>query len=134
MDMRDRLSAGQADAQAELTAMAQAAASRKKRWWQIFSRKRPSLHETPGYAGLENVVQANRLAIEGIDQALARWHVALIDCEGHPLDTETMKVVGQMTDSEYPEGTVVKVLRVGYTWNGTLSRPAEVCVVASTTE
>jgi len=133
MDMRDRLCAGLTDAQTQMTAMVQAA-SPKKRWWKIFSRKRPSLLETPGYAGLEAMIKANQLAIEGIDQALARWHVALIDCEGQRVNSETMKVVDQVADSKLPEGTVVKVLRVGYKWNGTLCRPAEVCVAASTTQ
>jgi hypothetical protein len=48
MDMRDRVRAGLTDARTQLTAMVQAAASPKKRWWQIFSKKRPSLLETPG--------------------------------------------------------------------------------------
>ena len=131
IDMRDRLSAGHTEAQTQLTAIVQAASAPKKRWWQRSPKKQPSLAAAPGHTGLEAVTKANQLAIEGIDQALTRWHVELIEGTGQPLDPETMKVVDQSTHSDMPHGTVVKVLRTGYRWNGTLCRAAEVCVATS---
>jgi hypothetical protein len=133
IDMRDRLCAGLTESQAQLDAIARAAAAPapKKRWWQTARKALPSPDATLGHAGLEPTIKANRLALEGIDQTLARWHVTLIESVGQPMNPETMKAVDQVPDRDMPEGTVLKVLRAGYEWNGTLCRPAEVCVTQS---
>jgi hypothetical protein len=133
MDMRDRMCAGLTEAQAQLDTMAQAAAAPapKKRWWQTSLKTPPLLGTTLGQTGLEATVKANQLALEGINHALTQWHVKLIEGVGQPLNVETMKVVDQVPDHDMPEGTVLKVLRAGYQWNGTLCRPAEVCVAQS---
>ena len=133
IDMRDRLCAGQREAEAQLAAMAEAAMAPKKRLWQTASKKQPSLETTLEQAGLEALTKANQLAITGIDQALTRWHVELIEGVGQPINGETMKVVDQVTQSDIPERAVHRVLRAGYKWNGILCRPAEVCVVQSET-
>ncbi|MCF7975885.1 MAG: nucleotide exchange factor GrpE [Phycisphaerae bacterium] len=131
MGMRDRLREGLTEAQAQLDVMTRAAEepAPRKRWWQMSSKTPPSLDTTPGYAGLEALIKANQLALTGIDHALTQWHVELIEAVGQPLNTATMKVVDQVPHGELAEGTVLKVLRAGYAWNGTLCRPAEVCVV-----
>jgi molecular chaperone GrpE len=133
IDMRDRLREGLTEAQAQMDTMIQATAgpSSKRRWWQIFAKTPPSLETTPGYAGLEALVKANRLAVNGIDQTLTQWHVELIETVGQPLNHETMKVVDQVPHGDLAAGSVVKILRTGYTWQGTLCRPAEVCVAQS---
>jgi hypothetical protein len=131
IDMRDRLCVGLNEAQGQLATLAVATAP-KKRWLQPAAKKQGSLSTTPGHTGLEALVKANQLAITGIDQALTGWHVALVEGVGQPVNTETMKVVDQGVSGELAEGTVLKVLRAGFKWDGTLCRPAEVCVVQST--
>ena len=132
MDMRDHLCVGLSEAQGQLAAITQAAMAPKKRMWQTAVRKQAPLDISPEQAGLEALTKANQLAIAGIDQALTRWHVELVEGVGKPVDQETMKVVDQVAQSDMAEGTVHKVLRAGFKWNGTLCRPAEVCVVQST--
>ena len=133
IDMRDRLCVGLEETQAQMDAIARAAAAPapKKRWWQTARKALPSPDATVGQPGLEATIKANRLALEGVDQALCRWHVTLIECVGQPMNPETMKVVDQVPDRDMPDGTVLKILRAGYQWNGTLCRPAEVCVAQS---
>ncbi|MCP4451064.1 MAG: nucleotide exchange factor GrpE [Planctomycetes bacterium] len=133
IDIRDRLGAGLADAQVQLDAIARVAAAPapKNRWWQTTRKALPSPDTTLGQACLKAAIKANQLAVEGIDQTLGQWRVKIIEGLGQPMDPETMKAVDQMPDSDLPEGTVLKVLRAGYQWNGTLSRLAEVCVVQS---
>ena len=131
IDMRDRLYSGLTEAQGQLATLALAKVP-KKRWWQPAAKKQHLLGTTPGHVGLEALIKANQLAITGIDQALTGWHVALVEGVGQPVNGETMKVVDHATHSDMAEGTVVKVLRAGFKLNGTLCRPAEVCVVQST--
>jgi molecular chaperone GrpE (heat shock protein) len=130
IDMRNHLCHGLTEAQAQLDTIAQAAVSApQKRWWQTSSKTQPSLEASLEHTGLEALVKANRLALGNIDQTLTQWHVKLIEGVGQPVNGKTMKIVGQVIKPDVAEGTVVKVLRVGYMWNGILCRPAEVCVV-----
>ncbi len=133
IDIRDRLCVGMTETQAQLDAVAGATATPapKKRWWQTPRKSLPSPEATRGHTGLEATIKANRLALEGVDQTLRRWHVTLIESVGQPMDPETMKAVDQVPDHDMPDGTVLKILRAGYQWNGILCRPAEVCVAQS---
>ncbi len=132
IDMRDRLRDGLTNAQAQLDVIAQAAAAApKRRWWHKLSKTQRSPDTSMEHTGLEALIKANRLALDNIDQTLDQWHVKLVEGVGQPIDSETMKIVDQVVEPHTAEGTVLKVLRVGYMWNGILCRQAEVCVTQS---
>lgn len=64
-----------------------------------------------------------------LESILKDQGVKLIDCEGEKFDPQTQEVVERVDDKKESSGTVIQVIRKGYTINGKLLRPAKVKVV-----
>ena len=64
-------------------------------------------------------------------RVMAAEQVERIKCEGLPVDPERMTVIEVVDAPEHPSGTVLKELRLGYTWRGRVIRYAEVQAVRS---
>jgi molecular chaperone GrpE len=64
----------------------------------------------------------------GLLDALAKHGIRRIDALGQPFDPDRHEAVYQVTDPEYPAGTVAEVLQPGYLHHDRLLRPAMVGV------
>lgn len=130
IDLRDYLGTGLDQSQTQLTELIRNQMNTKPKWWQKFTKPKPSQDVTRAKAGLESTIKSCQLTLTRIEQALTQWQITLIEGVGDPVDLETMKVVDQIS-SDKPQGTVLKVLKAGYAYNGTICRQAEVCVAES---
>lgn len=81
----------------------------------------------PGGAVLEGLKKGYRMALEGLDEALHRLGVEVLNCRGERFDPTTMRAV-EVVAGEFAEDRVVEVHRPGYLWNGELYRTAQVKV------
>jgi molecular chaperone GrpE len=73
---------------------------------------------------LTGIVATERALLD----ALAKHGIRPIDALGQPFDPERHEAVYQVTDPEYPAGTVAEVLQPGYLHHDRLLRPAMVGV------
>jgi molecular chaperone GrpE len=112
LDVRDRFTRGLAEAQRRLAGL---------RGIRARFGQRPVL---------EALVEGNVLARERFDDLLRRLDVREIPCVGKPFDPAVMQAVEVVQTSDAAPGTVLEVLRPGYTSNGRVLRVAEVKVVA----
>ena len=80
---------------------------------------------------LEALVEGARLARERLDDLLRRLDVYEIGCLNTPFDPGLMRATAVSRTTGAAPGTVVAVLRPGYTCNGQVLRFAEVEVVAN---
>lgn len=112
LDVRDRLSRGLAEAERRLAAL------RGIRAW--FGRR-------PVLAAL---IEGNRFARERLDDLLGRLDAREIACLGKPFDPTLMQAAEVVETSSAPPGTVIEILRPGYTSSGRVIRFAEVKVAA----
>lgn len=127
IDMRDRLAEQLRIAQGQVTSTeALASPPPKRRWWQRGKANGPAPENLETRTAVEALIKGCQLALQHVDEALDRWHVQPIDCVGQPFDSERMKAVDQETRPDVTSGTVLEVMRAGFTWNKTLLRPAEV--------
>jgi len=126
IDMHDRLSDQLATVPTDVIPTLELAPAPKRRWWQRRAQPSPVSDSTEMRVAVERLVKGCQLAIQRLDESLARWHVHLIDCTGQPFDAEQMKAVDREERADVADGTVLQVIRNGYTWNKTLFRSAEV--------
>ena len=80
---------------------------------------------------LEALVEGARLARERLDDLLRRLDVYEIGCLNTPFDPSLMRATAVSHTTGAAPGTVVAVIRPGYTCNGQVLRFAEVEVVAN---
>ena len=80
---------------------------------------------------LEALVEGARLARERLDDLLRRLDVYEIGCLNAPFDPSLMRATAVSRTTDAASGTVVAVIRPGYTCNGHVLRFAEVEVVAN---
>jgi len=111
LDVRDALARG---------AAAAAQADRRLGWrrWFLPRRLFAGLHE--GYA----------LALRRIDAALEAREIRRIECLGHRVDPERMRVVDLVQRDDVPQGQVIEVVREGYVCGARVIRYAEVRAAA----
>jgi molecular chaperone GrpE len=126
IDMHDRLSDQLAMALTDVSSTPDLAPVPKRRWWQRRAQTTPGPDNAEMRVAVERLVKGCQLAIQRLDESLARWHVHPIDCIGQPFDAERMKAVDREERADAADGTVLQVIRNGYTWNKTLFRSAEV--------
>lgn len=81
-----------------------------------------------GESILAAIREGYRLIRDRLKRALGAERIAQIACIGQDVDPETMIVVEAIDSETANPGTVVAILRRGYTWNGKLLRSAEVSV------
>lgn len=106
--MRDRLARGLACLE-----------RRKLPWWQRWMGLERSWRPlTDGY----------RLNLEQLDGYLERLEVREIPSQGQAFDPHRMQALEIRIEPSRPEGTVLEVLRPGYTRAGETYRPAQVVV------
>lgn len=79
---------------------------------------------------LEALVEGNTLARERLDDLLRRLDVHEIACLNRPFDPTLMRAAEVSRVSTAAPGTVLEIIRPGYTNNGRVVRFAEVKVVA----
>ena len=77
---------------------------------------------------LESLEDGYVLGIQSLEEQLQRHHVQTIDCQGCPFEPSIMNAVAVEETRSHPEGTVLEVLRPGYTCKGTVFRVAQVKV------
>jgi len=122
LDVRDRLTRGLETVHAYAE---EARRTLSTSWWRrlLGGRKRRIRHALEGAAALE---KGYMLSLERLDEALGRFGVREVRCEGRPFDPRLMKAVDIEETRDTPEGTVLEVYRTGYEWNGEVFRPAEI--------
>lgn len=116
LEVRDRFTRGLEEAQRRLAEL---------RGWRARWGQRPIL---------EALVEGNTLARERLDDLLRRLDVHEIACLNRPFDPSLMRATEISQTSAAPPGTVLEIIRPGYTTNGRVVRFAEVRVVADTPE
>ncbi len=126
VDMRDRLTEQLRTAQGQVTSTQALAPPPKRRWWQRSAPNGSPPENTETRVAVEALIKGCQLALQHVDESLDRWHVQPIDCVGQPFDSERMKAVDQEARPDVAHGTVLEVMRAGFTWNKTLLRPVEV--------
>lgn len=70
------------------------------------------------------------LAVQQLDAALANHGLREIPALGRPFDPARHEALSQEVAADQPEGTVLRVLRTGWTLHDRLLRPAGVIVAA----
>ncbi len=113
IEVRDRLTRGLGEAQRRLAAL---------------RGLRGRLGQRPVLAAL---VEGNVLARERLDDLLRRLEATEILCVGKPFDPTLMRAVEATQTGSAAPGTVVDVIRPGYTMNGRVIRFAEVRVATA---
>ncbi len=83
---------------------------------------------------LEAVLAGNSLARERLDDLLRRLDVHEIACQNKPFDPSLMRATEVSQTTTAAPGTVLEIIRPGYTCNDRVLRFAEVKVVADTTK
>ena len=83
---------------------------------------------------LEAVLAGNSLARERLDDLLRRLDVHEIACLDKPFDPNLMRAMEVSQASTAAPGTVLEIIRPGYTCNGRVLRFAEVKVVAGSAQ
>lgn len=79
-------------------------------------------------ATLETLVGGLEMVATQLKSALGNLGVKEIDPAGEPFDPNLHEALSQQPSAEVPEGHVLQVVRVGYSLNGRLLRPASVLV------
>jgi molecular chaperone GrpE len=79
-------------------------------------------------AGGESLMEGVRLTQYQLDQMLQKEGVELIAAEGQPFDPRLEEAIQSVNDSTVDDGTVVQVVRSGYTFGDEVLRPAQVIV------
>jgi molecular chaperone GrpE (heat shock protein) len=110
IEVRDRVSRGLDEAQRRLGAL---------RGWRA---------RLGAGAVLAALVEGAALARDRVDDALRRLEITEIPCQGKPFDPTVMRAVDVAGTAASAPGTVLEVLRPGYTTNGRVIRFAEVRV------
>lgn len=81
----------------------------------------------PG-AEVMTLVGGVEMVLGQLKSALGNHGLAEINPAGQPFDAHQHEALSQQPSAEVPEGNVVTVVRVGYSLNGRLLRPAAVVV------
>jgi molecular chaperone GrpE len=81
-----------------------------------------------GEAGGESLMEGVRLTQYQLDQMLQKEGVETIVAEGKPFDPHLEEAIQSVNDSTVDDGTVVQVVRSGYTYGDEVLRPAQVIV------
>ena len=89
----------------------------------IRSKKVESVH-----AAAASLHDAYGLSLGVVEEALQRFGIREIHCEGQPFDPLLMKAVDVDERVDVPEGAVLEVYRPGYQWRDDVFRAAEVKV------
>lgn len=126
IEMRDRLAEQLRTAQGQVTSTQELAPPLKRRWWQRRMQNGSTPENSKTQVAVEALIKGCQLALQQVDESLDRWHVQPMDCVGQPFDSERMKAVDQEARPDVTQGTILEVVRDGYTWNKTLFRMAEV--------
>lgn len=79
-------------------------------------------------ADLKSLVDGISMVAEQLKTTLASHGLKEVNPVGQPFDPNFHEALSQQPSSEHPEGTVISVIRVGFTLNGRLLRPASVIV------
>ena len=124
LDLRDRLGRGFESLEADGAAISEAL---QPRWMDaLVPRRRSTLQQAlRSLAAMQN---GYALSVERLDELLEQYEVREIDCQGENFDPRSMKAIEREETNDVPQGTVVKVYRAGYEWNGEVYRAAEVKV------
>ena len=73
-------------------------------------------------------VKGVELSVRKLEEALRAHGLEAIEAVGKPFDPQVHEAIGHEESAEYPEDTVVQVLRPGYRIRGRVVRPALVKV------
>ena len=114
LEVRDRFTRGLAEAERRLAALSS---------WRARLGQRPILAA---------LVEGNLLARERLDDLFRRLDVQEIVCLNQPFDPNLMRATEISQTSTAAPGTVLEIIRPGYTNNGRVVRFAEVKVAAGT--
>lgn len=87
-----------------------------------------ALHYGEQSQGGEGIIEGVRLTQYQLDNLLQGEGVARLEAEGKPFDPRTEEAIQSVDDPNVPDGTVVQVVRKGYTYGDDVLRPAQVIV------
>lgn len=118
IDLDDRLRRGQ---QAALRAALRPAPP--KRWWQRSAADNPTQDPI-----VHALLEGYELTLQRLAETLARYGVNETECLDQPFNPATMEAIAIEETTTVAEGTVVDVVRRGYSCRGTVYRPAQVRV------
>lgn len=79
-------------------------------------------------ADLKTLVGGISMVAEQLKSALANHGLKEVNPAGQPFDPNLHEAISQQSSADIAEGSVVTVVRVGFTLNGRLLRPASVIV------
>jgi molecular chaperone GrpE len=79
-------------------------------------------------ADLKSLVGGISMVAEQLKTSLANHGLKEVNPVGQPFDPNLHEAISQQPSAELPEGTVITVVRTGFTLNGRLLRPASVIV------
>lgn len=79
-------------------------------------------------AELKSLVGGITMVVEQFKTSLANHGLKEVNPVGQPFDPNLHEAISQVPSAEVAEGSVVTVVRIGYTLNGRLLRPASVIV------
>ena len=79
-------------------------------------------------ADLKTLVGGISMVADQLKNSLANHGLKEVNPLGQPFDPNLHEAISQQPNADVPEGSVVTVVRVGFTLNGRLLRPASVIV------
>ena len=94
-----------------------------KRWWQRSTEEKPAQD-----AFVQALLEGYELTLERLAETLARYGVRETQCLHQPFNPATMEAIAIEETTSVTEGTVVEVIRRGYSSGGNVYRPAQVRV------
>ena len=83
---------------------------------------------TPPTAELKTLTGGVEMVLTQLKTALNSHGLTEINPVGQPFDAHQHEAISQQPSADIPEGSVITVVRIGYSLNGRLLRPASVVV------